>query len=513
MRVERPQQPEKEAAGSRHELGAARQAVTADVDPIDPPTENLMEEVLRRENLLAALRRVQVNKGVPGIDGMTVDELPDYLRTAWPAIREQLLSATYVPSPVREVQIPKPDGGTRMLGIPTVLDRLITQAISQVMSPIFDPAFSAQSYGFRQGRSAHQAVQQVCAHIADGYRWVVDLDLEKFFDRVNHDVLMSRVARKIKDKRLLKVIRRYLTAGIMKDGLVSIREAGTPQGSPLSPLLSNILLDDLDKELERRGHQFCRYADDMNIYVKSKRAGDRVMASVTHFLEVKLRLRVNRDKSTVDRPWKRKFLGYTVTDHRSPRLKPAPSSVNRAKARIREITQTGRGRNILKVIQEITQYLRGWFGYFRLSTVKQPFDLLDQWIRRRVRKILWEQWALPKNPVSKTGGVGPMGGTCAQGDGHRPQGLVECRRLAYARGDPQAAIGAMGPPESPRASLGQVVDLSNRRVRTRTHGGVGGREGQPSLRPDAAISMSYEPHKLWWVSRCRWLRRRRPCCQ
>jgi RNA-directed DNA polymerase len=406
MRVERPEQPEKEAAGSRHELGAARQAVTADVDPIDPPTENLMEEVLRRENLLAALRQVQANKGAPGIDGMTVDELPDHLRMAWPAIREQLLSATYVPSPVREVQIPKPGGGTRMLGIPTVLDRLITQAISQVMSPIFDPAFSAQSYGFRQGRSAHQAVQQVCAHIADGYRWVVDLDLEKFFDRVNHDVLMSRVARKIKDKRLLKVIRRYLTAGIMKDGLVSIREAGTPQGSPLSPLLSNILLDDLDKELERRGHQFCRYADDMNIYVKSQRAGDRVMASVTRFLEVKLRLRVNRDKSTVDRPWKRKFLGYTVTDHRSPRLKPAPSSVNRAKDRIREITQKGRGRNILKVIQEITQYLRGWFGYFRLSTVKQPFDLLDQWIRRRLRKILWEQWRHPRTRYRKLVALG-----------------------------------------------------------------------------------------------------------
>jgi RNA-directed DNA polymerase len=406
MRVERPEQPGKEAAGSRHEPGAVRQTVTAVVGPIDPPTEHLMEEVLRRENLLAALRRVQANKGAPGIDGMTVDELPDHLRTAWPVIREQLLNATYVPSPVRKVEIPKPGGGTRMLGIPIVLDRLITQAIAQVMSPIFDRAFSAHSYGFRPGRSAHQAVKQVCAHIADGHRWVVDLDLEKFFDRVNHDVLLSRVARKIKDKQLLKVIRRYLTAGIMEDGLVSIREAGTPQGSPLSPLLSNILLDDLDKELERRGHRFCRYADDVNIYVKSRRAGDRVMASVTHFLEAKLRLRVNRDKSTVDRPWKRKFLGYTVSDHRSPRLKPAPSSVKRAKDRIREITQKGRGRNILKVIQEINQYLRGWFGYFRLSTVKQPFDLLDQWIRRRLRKILWEQWRKPKTRYRKLVALG-----------------------------------------------------------------------------------------------------------
>jgi RNA-directed DNA polymerase len=274
-----------------------------------------------------------------------------------------------------------------MLGIPTVLDRLITQAILQVMGPIFDRAFSTHSYGFRPGRSAHQAVKQVRAYIADGRRWVVDLDLEKFFDQVNHDLLMSRVARKIKDKRLLKLIRRYLTAGIMRDGLVSLRAAGTPQGSPLSPLLSNILLDDLDQELERRGHHFCRYADDANIYVKSRCAGERVMASLTHFLEAKLRLKVNRAKSAVGRPWKRAFLGYTVTTHRLPRLKPAPSSVKRAKDRIRQITAKGRGQNILRVIKEINQYTRGWVGYFRFSTVKQPFDLLDQWLRRRLRRI------------------------------------------------------------------------------------------------------------------------------
>ena len=406
MRAEMPAQPGKEAAGSRHEPGAVRQTVTAILDPIDPPTDNLMEEVLRRENLLAALKRVQANKGAPGIDGMTVDELPAHLRTAWPAIREQLLNATYVPSPVREVHIPKPSGGTRMLGIPTVLDRLITQAIAQVMTPIFDPGFSTHSYGFRPGRSAHQALEQMCAHITDGHRWVVDFDLEKFFDQVSHDLLVSRVARKIKDKRLLKLIRRYLTAGIMKDGLVSMREAGTPQGSPLSPLLSNVLLDDLDKELERRGHKFCRYADDANIYVKSKRAGDRVMASVTHFLETKLRLRVNRDKSTVDRLWKRTFLGYTVTDQRRPRLKPAPSSIKRVKDRIREITHRGRGRNLQKVIEEISRYLRGWFGYFRLSSVKQTFDLLDQWIRRRLRKILWEQWRKPRTRYRKLVALG-----------------------------------------------------------------------------------------------------------
>ena len=396
MRVEKHQRPGKEVAGSHYEPGVARQTVTAAAETIGPPTETLMEEVLRRENLFSALKRVKANKGAPGVDGMSVDELPEYLREAWPAIREQLLSETYVPSPVREVRLPKPGGGTRMLGIPTVLDRLITQAITQVMSPIFDQDFSAHSYGFRPGRSAHQAIEQARRYMAEGSRWVVDLDLEKFFDQVNHDLLMSRVARKIKDKRLLKLIRRYLTAGIMQGGLVSIREAGTPQGSPLSPLLSNILLDDFDKELERRGHCFCRYADDANVYVRSRRAGERVMASLTHFLESKLRLKVNRAKSAVDRPWKRKFLGYTVTNHRSPRLKPAPQSVKRAKDRIRAITHKGRGRNILQVIKEVNQFTRGWVGYFRLATVKQAFDTLDQWLRRRLRKILWEQWKKPK---------------------------------------------------------------------------------------------------------------------
>lgn len=396
MRVEKHQRPGKEVAGSHYEPGVARQTVTAAAETIGPPTETLMEEVLRRENLFSALKRVKANKGAPGVDGMSVDELPEYLREAWPAIREQLLSETYVPSPVREVRLPKPGGGTRMLGIPTVLDRLITQAITQVMSPIFDQDFSAHSYGFRPGRSAHQAIEQARRYMAEGSRWVVDLDLEKFFDQVNHDLLMSRVARKIKDKRLLKLIRRYLTAGIMQGGLVSIREAGTPQGSPLSPLLSNILLDDFDKELERRGHCFCRYADDANVYVRSRRAGERVMASLTHFLESKLRLKVNHAKSAVDRPWKRKFLGYTVTNHRSPRLKPAPQSVKRAKDRIRAITHKGRGRNILQVIKDVNQFTRGWVGYFRLATVKQAFDDLDQWLRRRLRKILWEQWKKPK---------------------------------------------------------------------------------------------------------------------
>jgi RNA-directed DNA polymerase len=406
MRAEKFQRPGKEAAGSRHEPGVARQAATAATESIGPPTEALMEEVLRRENLFAALKRVQANKGAPGVDGMTVDELPAYLREAWPAMREQLLEATYIPSPVREVHVPKPGGGTRMLGIPTVVDRLITQAMLQVMSPIFDPGFSEHSYGFRRGRSAQQAVARMRDYVAEGYRWVVDVDLERFFDQVNHDILMSRVARQVNDKRLLKLIRRYLTAGIMRAGLVSQREAGTPQGSPLSPLLSNILLDDLDKELERRGHRFCRYADDANIYVGSKRAGERVMASVTHFLESRLRLKVNRAKSAVDRPWRRTFLGYTVTTQLAPRLKPAPSSVKRAKDRIRQITQQGRGRNIRRVIAEVNQFTRGWFGYFRLASVKQSFEMLDQWLRRRLRKILWEQWKKPKTRYRKLVALG-----------------------------------------------------------------------------------------------------------
>lgn len=396
MGAERFQRPGKEAAGSRHEPGVARQAVTAAAEPIGPPTETWMEEVLRRENLRAALKRVQANQGAPGVDGMTVDELAGYLRKAWPAIREQLLQGTYVPAPVREVQLPKPGGGTRRLGIPTVLDRFITQAMLQVMSPLCDAGFSDHSYGFRPGRRAHQAVEQACHYVAEGYRWVVDIDLEKFFDQVNHDMLRSRVARKIKDKRRLTLIRRYLTAGILPEGLVSQRDAGTPQGSPLSPRLSNILLDSLDKELARRGHRFCRDADDANVYVRSQRAGERVMASLTHFLEGKLRLKVNRGKSAVDRPWKRQFLGYTVTNQRAPRLTPALQSIQRANARLRQITHQGRGRNIRQVIRAINQFTRGWIGYFRLATVPHAFEVLDQWLRRRLRKILWEQWRKPK---------------------------------------------------------------------------------------------------------------------
>jgi RNA-directed DNA polymerase len=355
-----------------------------------------MEEALCRENLLAAHDRVVRNGGAPGVDGMTVDELLPYCREHWPRIREELLSGRYRPQPVRRVEIPKPGGGKRMLGIPTVLDRMIQQALLQVLQPIFDPTFSDDSYGFRPGRSAHQAVLRAREHIAAGHRWVVDVDLERFFDRVNHDVLMARVARRVKDKQVLLLIRRYLQAGMMEDGPVSPRTEGTPQGGPLSPLLSNVLLDELDKELERRGHRFVRYADDSNVYVKSAAAGERVMASLERFLSKRLRLRINRDKSKVGRPWSRKFLGYSVTAHKQPKLKPAPKSVKRLKGKLRQMLRRGRGRSLIRVIEELRPVIRGWAAYYKLSEVRGVFELLDQWLRRKLRCIQWRQWKRPR---------------------------------------------------------------------------------------------------------------------
>ena len=352
-----------------------------------------MEEVLSRGNMLAAYHRVVTNKGAPGVDGVTVDDLESLLRRRWEAIREELFSGTYVPSAVRKVEIPKPGGkGVRTLGIPTTLDRLIQQALLQVMQPLFDPTFSDHSFGFRPGRSAHQALDRAKAHIAAGHRWVVDMDLEKFFDRVNHDVLMSRLARRIEDKRILRLIRRYLQAGMMAGGIVSPRSEGTPQGGPLSPLLSNVLLDELDKELERRGHRFVRYADDCNIYVRSLRAGERVLDSTERFLKKRLRLTVNREKSAVDRPWKRKFLGYTFTMHFQPKFKVAPESVKRFKGRLREMFRRGRGRSLRRVIGDLRPVLIGWVSYYRKSEVRNVFEQLDQWIRRKLRVILWRQW-------------------------------------------------------------------------------------------------------------------------
>jgi len=376
--------------------GMGASSVTAARVHSRPEETQMMEMVVERENMVAALRRVEGNKGVAGIDGMTVAELRPYLRAHWPRIKAELLDGRYRPAPVRVVQIPKPGGkGMRMLGIPTVVDRLIQQAVHQVLAPIFDRDFSESSYGFRPGRSALQAVQQARAYVASGRRWVVDMDLERFFDRVNHDVLMARVARKVGDGRVLRLIRRYLQAGAMKGGLSTVRREGTPQGGPLSPLLSNILLDELDKELERRGHAFCRYADDCNVYVRSRRAGQRVLASLDRFLEKRLRLRINWDKSAVDRPWRRTFLGYTMTWHLKPRLRVGAEPIRRLKAKVRAACRRGRGWSLRRLIEELTPILRGWANYFRLAEVKGIFEELDGWVRRRLRCVIWRHWKRP----------------------------------------------------------------------------------------------------------------------
>jgi RNA-directed DNA polymerase len=354
-----------------------------------------MEAITGRRNMMKAYEQVVRNDGIAGVDGMTCEALRPYLQSKWHEIKTALLEGRYEPQPVLKVEIPKPDGGMRILGIPTVVDRLIGQAIHQVLEPIFDPTFSESSYGFRRGRNAHQAIGKARQYVEEGRRWVVDIDLEKFFDRVNHDILMARIARRVKDKRLLRVIRKYLQAGIMVDGLETVRIEGTPQGSPLSPLLSNIILDDLDKELERRGHAFCRYADDCNVYVQSHLAGERVMATITAFLEGTLRLKVNKTKSAVDRPWKLKFLGYSMTHDKKPRLRVAGKSVQRLKAKLKEHFRKGRGRSVRRIIEEITPMLRGWTQYFKYNKVKFIFEELDGWIRRKLRDILWRQWKRP----------------------------------------------------------------------------------------------------------------------
>jgi group II intron reverse transcriptase/maturase len=351
-----------------------------------------MEAVVERSNMLCAYERVVKNQGAPGVDGLTTADLKPWLQAHWGTIREALLAGRYMPAAVRKVEIPKPQGGVRTLGIPTVLDRLIQQALHQVLQPLFEPEFSEFSYGFRPGRNAHQAVEAARGYVAEGKRWVVDLDLEKFFDRVNHDILMARVVRKVKDKRVLKLIRRYLTAGLMEGGVASARVEGTPQGGPLSPLLSNILLTDLDLELESRGHSFCRYADDCNVYVGSRAAGERVMAAITEFLEKKLKLKVNADKSAVARPWQRKFLGYSMTWHQKPKLKIAEPSRQRFADKVRKALKAGRGRSLERVIEGLNPLLRGWVAYFRLTEVKGVLEELDSWIRHKLRSLLWRQW-------------------------------------------------------------------------------------------------------------------------
>jgi len=353
---------------------------------------DLLGRMLEGENLRLAYKRVVQNGGAPGVDCVTVAELQAYLKTHWATVKAELLAGTYRPSPVKRVEIPKPGGGVRLLGIPTVMDRFLQQALLQVMNPIFDAHFSWYSYGFRQGKRAHDAVKQAQKFIQSGLRWVVDMDLAQFFDRVNHDMLMARVAKKVTDKHVLKLIRAYLNAGVVTDGTLEKTEEGTPQGGPLSPLLANILLDDLDKELTKRGLRFVRYADDCNIFVASKRAGQRVMESVTRFVEGKLKLKVNREKSAVDRPWKRKFLGFSFLSDKKATIRLAPQTLSRIKEKVRELTNRTRSMSMESRITKLNQYLIGWIGYFRLASAKGHCEKLDQWIRRRLRMCLWKQW-------------------------------------------------------------------------------------------------------------------------
>jgi RNA-directed DNA polymerase len=369
--------------------------------------ERLMEVILERANVLRAIEKVESNKGAAGVDAMPVEALREYVEEHWSKLEEELLSGAYKPQPVRRVEIPKAGGGKRKLGIPTVVDRMIQQAILQVLQPEWDATFSEHSYGFRPGRTAHQAIAEAQKYIAEGYDVVVDIDLEKFFDRVNHDVLMSRVARRVSDKRLLKLIRGYLESGVMENGVESWSEEGTPQGGPLSPLLSNLLLDELDQELERRGHRFCRYADDCNIYVRSERAGERVMAGIKQYLERKLRLRVNEQKSAVGKPSERKFLGYSFTSELEPRRKISRQSVERIKTRVKEMTR--RGRTLKSVISDLASYLKGWMGYYGKCETRSQLRDLDGWIRRRIRLYIWQQWQRPRRRYRKLvqGGVAP----------------------------------------------------------------------------------------------------------
>jgi len=369
--------------------------------------EQLLEVILERRNILRAMNQVIANKGAPGVDGMKTNHLKGYLKRHWPKIKQDLLNGAYRPLPVRRKEIDKPDGGVRLLGIPTVLDRLIQQAIAQVLEQIWDPTFSEYSYGFRPRRSTHDAVLQAKGYLLDGYTYVVDMDLSKFFDRVHHDRLMSRLATKIRDKRVLKLIRRYLTAGTMIEGLVSPSTEGTPQGGPLSPLLSNIVLDELDKELEKRGHKFVRYADDFRIYCKSLKAAERVNKSITKFVTMKLKLKVNEEKSAVSRPWLRKFLGFTfISMCGRTKIRIHRKTIERFKARVRELTNRNCGKSLDQVIKGLNQYLKGWWNYYRLTEAKYIFKSLNGWIIRRLRCIVWKQW---KNPRTKVRNLKKLG--------------------------------------------------------------------------------------------------------
>jgi RNA-directed DNA polymerase len=377
--------------GDAHDDLRRGKPTPANGEAAHPSWKELMEEVVASDNIARAMKRVLANKGSPGIDRMGVDELPDHWRRNEALLREQLLAGTYRPTPVRRVTIPKPGGGERELGIPTVTDRLVQQAILQVLGPRYDVGFSPHSHGFRPNHSAHNAVMEAQSYIQAGYDWVVDVDLERFFDRVNHDVLMGRLAKRIEDKRMLKILRGFLNAGVMLNGVVIDNDEGTPQGGPLSPLLANVLLDEIDKRLEARGHRFVRYADDCNVYVRSQRAGERVMATM-HKELAKLRLRINVAKSAVDRPWNRRFLGFTFTRESAPRRRVSPRAVEGAKDRIRKLTNRNRGASLTSVVKELTQYLRGWVQYFGICQVPRARRDLDKWIRARLRLLQVKQW-------------------------------------------------------------------------------------------------------------------------
>jgi RNA-directed DNA polymerase len=432
-----------------------------------------MEAIVERENLKKALVQVQRNKGASGIDGMRVEDLARYLKEHWPTIRSQLLEGTYKPQPVRRVEIPKATGGTRPLGIPTVLDRFIQQAVMQVLQADWDRTFSEASFGFRPGRSAHQAVARAQELIASGHDVVVDIDLEKFFDRVNHDILMGLIAKRVSDKRILKLIRGFLTAGVLANGLVGPTEEGTPQGGPLSPLLSNLMLDVLDKELEKRGHHFVRYADDCNIYVRSQKAGERVMAGIEKFLAKRLKLKVNKAKSAVAKPSARKFLGFSFTNGKQPRRRIAPQAIARCKAKVRELTRRTGGQSLSQVVKELSRYLVGWRGYFGFCETPSVLRELDQWIRRRLRAIVWKQWRRGRTRYAelRRRGVGRDLAACTAGSPHGPWRLSNSPALASAL--PNAFLASLA---LPSLAATKVLHPPNRRIRTRMCGGVGGAE-------------------------------------
>ena len=419
--------------------------------------ERLMEEIVSRENLRKALQRVKSNGGAPGVDKMTVKELPEYLKTNWLTIKEQLLSGSYQPQPVRRVEIPKPEGGVRKLGVPSVLDRFIQQSVMQVLQAKWDETFSEYSYGFRPGRSAHQAVKQAQRYVQAGYTIVVDIDLEQFFDRVNHDRLMAGIAERVKDKRVLKLIRAFLNSGVMENGLATASAEGVPQGGPLSPLLSNLVLDELDQELTKRGHRFVRYADDANVYVRSRKAGERVMASITRFITGRLKLKVNEAKSAVDRPQNRKLLGFSFT--KSNRRSLAPKTIERFKTRVRKETSRTGGKSLKQVIARLKRYIMGWIQYFGIAQLKKDFDTLDSWVRHKLRCMVWKQWGTRRKRYQelRKRGVRPYTAWVTMKSGHGPWRLSRSPGVTQALG--AKLFAALGLP-----SLTELSALSSRRT-------------------------------------------------